>query len=72
MIIVYDNVFKYIAYVSLFGRRKGIYSIVWEEIGDVLHYLRGDRGWTPLIIKLAGVSRVKVPKPFIHLNDVDD
>ena len=46
--------------------------IVWEEIGDVLHCLGEDRGWTALIIKLAGVSRVKVPKPYIHLNDVDN
>ena len=48
--------------------------IIWEEIGDVLHGLRedrgwtlkpvweGDRGWTPLITTLARVSRVKVPK----------
>lgn len=48
-----------------------MYSIVWEEIGDVLHGLGGDRGWTPLIIKLAGVSKVKVPKPYVHLNDVE-
>ena len=35
LIIVHDKAFKYIAYVSC-----------WEEIGDVLHGLRGDRGWT--------------------------
>ena len=51
-----------------------IHCIVWEEIGNVLHGLGGDRGWTPkpdlggdrgrtpVITKLAGVSRVKVPK----------
>ena len=37
LFIVYDVVFKYIVYVSLFGRRYGMYSIVWEEIGDELH-----------------------------------
>ena len=31
----------------LFGRRKGMHSMVLEEIGDVLHGLGGDRGWTP-------------------------
>ena len=51
-----------------------MYSSVWEKIVDVLHSLGGDRewtpkpnlggdkGWTPVITKLAGVSRVKVPK----------
>ena len=33
-----DYVFKYIAYVWLFGRIKGMDSIVWEEKGDGLHY----------------------------------
>ena len=41
--------------------------LVWEEIGDVLHCVRGDKGTTPWIIKLAGVSRVKVPKSYIYL-----
>ena len=48
--------------------------IVWEEIGDGLQGLRGDRGctpksdlggdrgWTLVITKLVGVPRVKVPK----------
>ena len=41
--------------------------IIWEEIENVLHCLGGDRGWTPLIIKLARVSRVKVPKSYLYL-----
>ena len=44
-----------------------IHCIVWEEIGNVLHGLGGDRGWTPLIIKLAGVFGVKVPKSCAYM-----
>ena len=29
--------------------------------------LGGDRGWTPFIIKLAGVSRMKVPKSSAYM-----
>ena len=49
-----------------------MYSLVWEKIGDVLHYFGGERGWTPFIIKLVGVSRVKIPKLYVHLNDVNN
>ena len=35
---------------------------VWEEKEDVLHCLRGDRGWTPMKIKLVGVSKVRIQK----------
>ena len=50
--------------------------VVWEEIWDVHHGLEGDRGytpeldlggdrgWTPVITKLAGVTRVQVPKSY--------
>ena len=31
------------------------------------HCLGGDRGWTPLVIKLAGVSKVKVLKFYIFM-----
>ena len=54
MVIVYDDIFIHC-----------ICIIVWEKKGDVLHCLGGDRGWTPLRTKLAGVSRVKVPKSYI-------
>ena len=46
--------------------------IFWEEIEDVLHGLRGDRGLTPLITKLAGVFSVKVPKSKLRLHNVDN
>ena len=44
--------------------------IVYDKAFKYITYvssLEGDRGWTPLITKLAGVSWVKVPKSYLFM-----